>query len=115
MRLEFKVPRPANLTAAEWSFLVQGGFKNFSFNVLKGGTVIPLTAPVGESADKFFYKRVSARDPNTIYVSVNLAVTDDLYQGVGTVVADSKTDLYSLNPAYPVSYTHLTLPTSDLV
>ena len=65
MRLEFKVTKPANLTAAEWNFLVKGGFKNFSFNVLKGGNVIPLTAPVGESADKFFYKRVSARDPNS--------------------------------------------------
>jgi len=103
MRLEFKVTKPANLTAAEWNFLVQGGFKNFSFNVLKGGTVIPLTPPVGEGADKFFYKRVSARDPNAIYVSVNLAITDDSYQGVGTVVADSKTDLYSVNPTYLAS------------
>jgi len=103
MRLEFKVPKPANLTAAEWNFLAKGGFKNFSFNVLKGGSVIPLTAPAGQSADKFFYKRVSARDPNTLYVSVNLAITDDLYQGVSAVVADAKTDLYSVNPTYLAS------------
>jgi hypothetical protein len=103
MRLEFKVEKPANLNAAEWNFLVKGGFKNFSFNVLKGGNVVPLTAPAGESADKFFYKRVSARDPNAIYVSVNLAITDDSYQGVSTVVADSKTDLYSVNPNYLAS------------
>jgi hypothetical protein len=103
MRLEFKVTKPANTTAAEWNFLVSGGFDNFSFKLLKGGTVIPLTAPVGGSADKFFYKRVSARDPNSIYLSVNLAITDDLYQGVGAVIADSKTDLYSVNPNYLAS------------
>jgi len=100
MRLEFKVTRPANTTSAEWNFLVKGGFQDFSFNVLKGGSVIPLRVANGQSADKFFYKRVSARDPNTIYVSVNLALTDDSYQGVSTVLADSKTDLYSVNPSY---------------
>jgi hypothetical protein len=36
-------------------------------------------------------------------VSVNLAITDDAYQGVGPVVADSKTDLYSVNPTYLAS------------
>jgi hypothetical protein len=103
MRLEFKVTRPPNATAAEWNFLVNGGFQNFSFNVLKGGAVIPLTVPNGQSADKFFYKRVSAYDPNSLYVSVNLAITDDSYQGVSTVVANSKTDLYSVNPNYLAS------------
>ena len=103
MRLEFKVTKPANTTAAEWNVLVNGGFENFSFNVLKGGNVIPLTVPDGENADKFFYKRVSAYDPNTVYVSVNLAIEDDSYAGVETVVADSKTDLYSLNPDYLAS------------
>jgi hypothetical protein len=100
MRLEFKVTRPSNATAAEWNFLVKGGYQNFSFNVLKGGAVIPLTVPNGQSADKFFYKRVSAYDPNTLYVSVSLAITDDSYQGISTVVANSKTDLYSVNPNY---------------
>ena len=38
-----------------------------------------------------------------VYVSVNLAITDESYQGVGTVVADSKTDLYSVNPNYLAS------------
>lgn len=103
MRLEFKVKKPANLNAAQWNTLVKGGLKNFSFNVLKGGAVIPLTTPAGASADKFFYKRVSAYDPNTIYVSVNLAITDAPYQGVSTVMADSRTDLYSVNPSYLAS------------
>ena len=103
MKLEFKVTRPPNTTAAEWNFLMQGGYQNFSFNVLKGGNVTPLTVPDGQSADKFFYKRVSAYDPNTLYVSVNLGITDDSYQGVATVVADSKTDLYAVNPNYLVS------------
>lgn len=103
MKLEFKVTKPANTTAAEWNVLVNGGFENFSFNVLKGGSVIPLTVPDGENADKFLYKRVSAYDPTTVYVSVNLAIIDGEYAGVETVVADSKTDLYSLNPGYLVS------------
>jgi hypothetical protein len=103
MRLEFKVTKPANATAAEWNFLRNGGYENFSFNVLRGGSVMRLTVPNGQSADKFFYKRVSAFDPNSLYVSVNLAITDDAYQGVGPVVADSKTDLYSVNPTYLAS------------
>lgn len=103
MRLEFKVKKPANLNAAQWNAIVTGGVKNFSFNVLKAGSVIPLTAPVGANADKFFYKRVSATDPTAVYVSVNLAIKDDQYQGVTAVMADSKTDLYSLNPAYLAS------------
>jgi hypothetical protein len=65
--------------------------------------VIPLTVPSGENAGKFFYKRVSAYDPTTVYVSVNLAIKDGPYAAVETVVADSKTDLYSLNPSYLAS------------
>ena len=103
MRLEFKVTKPADTTAAEWNVIVNGGFENFSFKVLKGANVIPLTVPGGENADKFFYKRVSAYDPTTVYVSVNLAIIDGPYAGVETVVADSKTDLYSLNPSYLAS------------
>ena len=102
MRLEFKVKvkKPAYLNAEQWTVLASGGFKNFSFNVVTGGSVIPWMIPARASADKFFYKRVSAADPNTVYVSVNLAISDASYQGVGTVTADSKTDLYSVNPAY---------------
>ena len=100
MRLEFKVKRPANLNNAQWNALVNGGLRGFSFNVLKGGSVVPLVAPDAAAADKFFYKRVSAFDPNTLYVSVNLAVTDAPFQGVGAVLADSKTDLYDVNPNY---------------
>jgi hypothetical protein len=103
MRLEFKVPRPANTTDAEWNVVVKGGAENLSFNVLKGGNVIRLKAPDGQGADKFFYKRVSAFDANALYVSANLAVSDAAYQGVSTVVADSKTDLYSVNPNYLAS------------
>ncbi len=103
MRLEFKLKKPANLNAAQWKHLVTGDTRNFAFNVLKNGSVIPLQTPAGASADKFFYKRVSATDPNALYVSVNLAVTDAAYQGVSTVLADSKTDLYAVNPAYLAS------------
>jgi len=103
MRLEFKIRKPADLNAGQWNALVKGGLKNFSFNVLKGGAVVELTAPAGASADKFFSKRVSAFDSNAVYVSVNLALADAPYQGVTAVVADSKTDLYSVNPSYAAS------------
>ena len=103
MRLEFKVRKPSDLNAEQWKVLVGSGFKNYSFNVVKGGSVITLTAPAGVAADKFFFKRVSAFDPNTVYVSVNLAITDGAYQGVSTVLADSKTDLYTVNPTYLAS------------
>ncbi len=103
MRLEFKVPRPANTTDAEWNVLVTGGYQNLSFSVLKGGNVIRLTVAGGQDADTFFYKRVSAYDPNSLYVSANLAISDASYQGVSAVVADSKTDLYALNPNYLAS------------
>jgi uncharacterized repeat protein (TIGR02543 family) len=103
MRLEFKVPRPSGLTNAGWDAFVNGGFEHFTFNILQGGNVIPLKVPVGESADKFFSKRVSQYDPNTLYLAVNLAIKDAPYAGVETVIADSKTDLYSLNPNYLAS------------
>ncbi len=103
MRLEFKVKRPVYLNTAQWNALITGGLKYFSFNVQKGGNVIPLVPPVGVSADKFFYRRVSASDPNAVYVSVNLALVDAAYQGVTAVLADSRTDLYSVNPSYLAS------------
>ncbi len=103
MKLEFKIKKPSNFNTAQWNTLVNNGLRNFSFNVLKGGSVIPLMAPVGASLDSFFYKRVSAYDPNAIYISVNLAITDGSYQGITPVMADSKTDLYSVNANYLVS------------
>lgn len=103
MRLEFKIKKPAHLNGQQWKTLAQGGLKNFAFSMLQGGSSVPLVTPTGSSADKFFYKRVSAFDPNSIYVSVNLALTDAPYQGVAPVLADSKTDLYAVNPNYLAS------------
>lgn len=103
MKLEFKIKKPANLNTAQWNALVSSGFKYFSFNALKGGNVTSLVAPAGASADKFFYKRISANDPNAVYVSVNLAITDDLYHGVTAVMVNSRTDLYSVNPNFLAS------------
>lgn len=100
MKLEFKVKRPPNLNNAQWNALLNGGARNFTFHLLKGGSATALTAPNAAVADKFFSKRVSAFDPNTVYVSVNLALTDAPYQGVSAAVADSKTDLYAVNPNY---------------
>src|SRR5262249_29185095 len=67
------------------------------FNVLVGDTVVPLAVPAGQSADKYFSTRSSA---TALYLSVNLAISDAPYSGVQPVLADSKTDLYTLNPAY---------------
>ena len=104
MRLEFKVAKPAYISTADWNAILAGDINDiaplFTFNILNSGDVIPLTLPAGEKPDMFFFKRVSQYDPNTLYISVNLAIKDDTYAGVETVIADSKTDLYSLNPAY---------------
>ena len=100
MRLEFKIEKPDNLNETQWDMLVNGDLDIFSFNILRGGNVIPLTLPAGADADKYFAKRVSLYDPNTLYISVNLAVKDAPYAGVETILADSKTDLFKINPNY---------------
>jgi hypothetical protein len=100
MRLEFKVERPDRLTDAAWSKFVNGGYGDFRFNVLVNGEVVPLSVPAGQSADKYFSSRMTANNPDVIYLSVNLAITDAPYTGVQTVLADSKTDLYTVNPTY---------------
>ena len=100
MRLEFKAERPDGMSAAQWNQVLAGDFSNFSFSIVKDGTVIPLTVPEGEDAGKYFSTRISKYNPDVIYVSVNLAITDAPYDGVTTTLADSKTDFYSLNSAY---------------
>ena len=89
MRLEFKAERPDGMSAAQWNQVLAGDFSNFSFSIVKDGTVIPLTVPEGEDAGKYFSTRISKYNPDVIYVSVNLAITDAPYDGVTTTLADS--------------------------
>ncbi|PZG19664.1 hypothetical protein C1I95_11150 [Micromonospora craterilacus] len=103
MRLEFKVERPDHMSDAAWAKFVAGGYGAFQFNILVGDTVVPLAVPAGQSADKYFSSRISANNPDAIYLSVNLAITDAPYTGVQPVLADSKTDLYTVNPTYLAS------------
>lgn len=100
MRLEFKVERAAHMTDEVWQKMLAGDYGDFTFNVLVDDTVVPLTVPEGQSADKYFFSRTSAADPNVIYLSANLAITDAPYTGVEAVLADSKTDLYKVNPTF---------------
>ena len=100
MRLEFRAERPAGVTGFQWRKILAGDYSDFAFSIVKDGEVIPLTVPEGEDASKYFSTRVSQYNPDVIYVSVNLAITDAPYDGVSTVLADSKTDLYSLNSEY---------------
>ncbi|SNS60286.1 Peptidase family M20/M25/M40 [Asanoa hainanensis] len=100
MRLEFKVERPGYLSDAAWATFRAGGYGDFQFNIRVGDQVVPLAVPAGQSADKYFSSRVSATNPDAIYLSVNLAITDAPYTGVQPVLADSKTDLYTVNPTY---------------
>ena len=74
------------------------GYGDFKFNILVGDTVVPLAVPAGQSADKYFSSRISATNPDALYLSVNLAITDAPYTGVQATLADSKTDLYTVNP-----------------
>ncbi|MEV1333485.1 M20/M25/M40 family metallo-hydrolase [Micromonospora costi] len=103
MRLEFKVERPDHMSDAAWAKFVAGGYGDFRFNILVGDKVVPLAVPAGQSADKFFSSRISANNPDAIYLSVNLAITDAPYTGVQAKLADSKTDLYTVNPTYLAS------------
>lgn len=97
MRLEFKFEKPSDMTRREWNALVESGFEGFTFNILADDTVVPLTVPEGADASKFFSTRMAENDPTTIYAAVNLAIIDAPYEGVTTVMADSKTDLFKLN------------------
>ncbi|MFC4139904.1 MULTISPECIES: M20/M25/M40 family metallo-hydrolase [unclassified Microbacterium] len=100
MRLEFKVDRPEHLSDAEWKTFQDGGYGDFTFNILVGDEVVPLAVPEGQDASSYFSSRTSATDPDALYLSVNLAVTDAAYDGVKPVLADSKTDLYTVNPEF---------------
>ena len=103
MRLEFKVERPDYMRDADWAKFVARGYGDFKFNILVGDTVVPLAVPAGQSADKYFSSRISATNPDALYLSVNLAITDAPYTGVQAILADSKTDLYTVNPTYLAS------------
>ena len=107
MRLEFKVAKPDEISDSRWQELQEGNINDIerliSFNILNGGDVVPLTMPEGANADMFYFKRVSVYDPDALYISVNIAIKDDAYAGVSACFADSKTDLYSLNPTYLAS------------
>jgi len=103
MRLELKVERPAYMRDADWAKFVARGYGDFKFNILVGDKVVPLAVPAGQSADKYFSSRISATNPDALYLSVNLAVTDAPYDGVKPVLAGSKTDLYTVNPTYLAS------------
>ncbi|MEV4536530.1 M20/M25/M40 family metallo-hydrolase [Asanoa sp. NPDC049518] len=103
MRLEFKVERPGYMSDAAWEKFRAGGYGDFRFNIRVGDQVVPLAVPAGQSPDKYFSSRISATNRNAIYLSVNLAITDAPYTGVRPVLADSKTDLYTVNPTYLAS------------
>jgi hypothetical protein len=103
MRLEFKVERPDEMSDAAWAEFVAGGYGDAKFNIDLGEAVVPLKAPAGQSADKYFSARIPANNADVIYLSVNLAITDAPYNGVQPVLADSKTDLYTVNPTFLAS------------
>ncbi|HEX6023716.1 MAG TPA: M20/M25/M40 family metallo-hydrolase [Solirubrobacter sp.] len=103
MRLEFKVERPDEMSDAAWADFVAGGYRDVKFNILVGNAVVPLKAPAGHDADKYFATRIAANNPDVIYLSVNLAITDAPYHGVQPILANSKTDLYTVNPEYLAS------------
>jgi hypothetical protein len=106
IRLEFKLTKSGlNVSDETWTTLKQSALSellsSFEFAILRNGVVTSLDVPPGGNVDKFFYKRISATDPDSLYMSVNLAITDeDGDAAVTTILADSRTDLYRLNPTY---------------
>ncbi|MCL1874983.1 MAG: M20/M25/M40 family metallo-hydrolase [Synergistaceae bacterium] len=104
MRLEFKAKKPDGMSSKSWNSILTGDINEIapliSFKILIDGGAVPLTLPAGAIADMFYYKRVSDYDPDALYISVNIALKDDVYTGVETIIADSKTDLYSLSSSF---------------
>ncbi|MCL1874960.1 MAG: M20/M25/M40 family metallo-hydrolase [Synergistaceae bacterium] len=106
MRLEFKLTKDG-LGAEDdaWEVLRDSSLKDFiskvKFGIVRSGAPVALTLPSGTAVEKVFYKRVSERDPNSLYVSINIAVADTTADANPRfVLANSKTDLFKLNPAY---------------
>lgn len=100
MRLEFKVDRPAHMNDEAWATFVEGGYGDFEFSIVVDGNAVKLAVPEGQNAEDFFSSRTAETNPNAIYLSANLAITDAEYTGVETVIADSKTDMYTVNPEF---------------
>ena len=65
--------------------------------ITSDGSFATLTLPEGADASKYFDVREDENDISTLYLGVNIAVIDGEYDGVKTILADSKTDLYKLN------------------
>ena len=106
MRLEFKLTRQSiGLDSVKWVNLRDGSLAELlshaKFGIVRDGAVIPLALPGGMDTAKFFSKRVSAIDPSSLYVSINLAIADvDVNMTPTPILANSKTDLFKLNPTY---------------
>jgi hypothetical protein len=106
MRLEFKLTRQSlGLDSVKWVNLRDGSLAELlshaKFGIVREGAAIPLTLPGGMDTAKFFSKRVSAIDPSSLYVSINLAIADtDADMTPTPILANSKTDLFKLNPEY---------------
>lgn len=106
MRLEFKLKRAdLGVSASQWSSLKNASLKTllglFRFYAYNDGVLTPLDAEaLGSDAEKYFYKRVSKYDKDTLYLSVNIAVADQAGSGISTSpVVSSRSDRY--NPADP--------------
>ncbi len=97
MRLEFKYDRPSGMSSDEWNALRSGNLDLVRFHLLKDGEAVALTLPKGADAKDYFSIRVDENDPDTLYVAANVAIVDGAYDGVKTVMADSRTDLFKLN------------------
>jgi hypothetical protein len=106
MRLEFKLTKKElGADDTSWATLKNSSLtellSNVKFGMMRGSTPVALTLPSNIPADKVFYKRVSARDPDSLYISINIAIADtDADATPRIVLANSRTDLYKLNPAY---------------
>jgi len=107
MRLEFKLKKSdVGISDASWNSLKRASvgkmLSYFQVGILKNdGTVVSLNElDLLGDVDKYFSKRVSQYDPNTIYLTVHLGIVDEVGDAikVSPVVA-SRSDRYE--PADP--------------
>ncbi len=102
MRLEFKVERPASMRGTRTGRVRRPRPRRLTFNLLRRRHGRAAGRPRGAERGQVLLQRISATNPDAL-LSVNLAITDAPYAGVQPVLADSKTDLYTVNPTYLAS------------
>lgn len=110
MRLEFKLKKDdLGISNSNWQSIkgmsIEKTLSYFEFNIRKAdGTIVSLNnlAP-SNNLGKYFSRRISKYDPNTLYLTVHLAIADRAGDAISvTPIVASRSDRYE--PVDPINY-----------